>query len=49
MTLKQLLDNKLILEFTDKNGNTCDTTNSYVQVTKTLDSEYALSSINLWR
>lgn len=42
MTLKQLLDNKLILEFTDKNGNTCDTTNSYVQVTKTLDSEYAL-------
>ncbi len=42
MSLKQLIDNKLILEFKDKDGNTCDTTNSYVQVTKTLDSEYAL-------
>lgn len=42
MTLKQLVDNKLVLEFSDKDGNACDTTNSYVQVTKTLDSEYAL-------
>ena len=42
MTLKQLIDNKLVLDFTDKDGKTCDTTNSYVQVTKTLDNEYAL-------
>ena len=42
MSLKQLVDNKLVLDFSDKNGNACDTANSYVQVTKTLDSEYAL-------
>ncbi len=42
MTLKQLIDSKIILEFSDKDGNACDTANSYVQVTKTLDSEYAL-------
>ncbi len=42
MSLKQLVDSKIILEFSDKDGNTCDTANSYVQVTKTLDSEYAL-------
>lgn len=42
MSLEQLLNNKLILDFSDKNGNACDTKNSYVQVTKTLDSEYAL-------
>lgn len=42
MTLKQLIDNKLVLDFSDKDGNKCDTTNSYVQVTKTLDNEYAL-------
>ena len=42
MSLKQLIDNKIILEFSDKDGKACDTANSYVQVTKTLDSEYAL-------
>lgn len=42
MSLKQLIDSKIILEFSDKDGKACDTANSYVQVTKTLDSEYAL-------
>ena len=42
MTLEQMVNSKLILEFSDKDGKTCDTANSYVQVTKTLDSEYAL-------
>lgn len=42
MSLKQLIDNKMVLEFSDKDGKACDTESSYVQVTKTLDSEYAL-------
>ena len=34
LTLKEMLDNKMIIEFTDSDGKKCDTTKSYVEVTK---------------
>ena len=45
LTLGEMLENKLLLEFKDSNGNTCSTTESYVKVTK--DSEEYLMKINL--
>lgn len=41
LTLQQMLDLKLLLPFTDKNGDTCDTKNSYVLVTKE-ENEYLM-------
>ena len=41
MTLQEMLDQNLILPFTDKDGNSCDTKKSYVKVTKG-DTEYEL-------
>ncbi len=41
LTLRQMLDLKLLLEFTDKNGDTCDVDNSYVLVTKQ-ENEYLM-------
>ena len=41
LTLQEMLDLKLLLPFTDKNGDTCDTKNSYVTVTKE-ENEYIL-------
>lgn len=41
LTLQQMLDKKLILPFIDRNGNECDTKNSYVKVTKK-KTEYEL-------
>ncbi len=41
MTLREMLDKKLLVEFTDSEGNVCDKDKSYVEVTK-YDSEYAL-------
>ncbi|MBQ7104936.1 MAG: hypothetical protein IJN90_03690 [Bacilli bacterium] len=41
LTLQQMLDLKLLLPFTDKNGDTCDTKNSYVSVTKE-ETEYLM-------
>ncbi len=41
MTLQEMLDQNLILPFTDKDGNACDTKKSYVKVTKG-DTEYEL-------
>ena len=38
LTLQQMLDLKLLLPFTDKNGNSCDTEGSYVTLTKLKDS-----------
>ena len=40
-----MLDLHLLLPFTDKNGDTCDTKKSYVEMTK-YDSEYRLK-VNL--
>lgn len=45
MTLKQMLDEKLLVEFVDGNGNSCDTSKSYVEVIK-LEDEYQMK-INL--
>ncbi len=42
LTLKEMLDMKLLLPFTDKNGEYCDTEKSYVQVTKLENDEYEL-------
>lgn len=41
MSLKQMIDNKLILPLMDSNGNYCSTDKSYVQVTK-LENEYII-------
>lgn len=41
LTLKQMLDKKLILPFLDKDGKECDSKKSYVKVTKK-DTEYEL-------
>ena len=41
LTLRQMLDMKLLLEFTDKNGDTCDAEHSYVLVTKQ-ENEYLM-------
>lgn len=41
LTLKQMIDKKLILSLVDGNGNTCDEGKSYVEITKE-DDEYVL-------
>ncbi len=41
LTLQEMLDMKLLLPFTDKDGKSCDTKNSYVKLTKTA-TEYEL-------
>lgn len=41
LTLGEMLEKKLVLEFTDSNGNKCDTEKSYVKVTK-MENEYQL-------
>ena len=45
ITLKEMLEEKILLPFVDSKGNTCDTEASYVTVTKK-DKEY-LMKINL--
>lgn len=42
LTLQDMLDLKLLLPFTDKNGDTCDTEKSYVTLEK-LETEYLLT------
>ncbi len=42
ITLEEMIDSKLLLEFYDDNGKSCDVKESYVKVTKTLDNEYAM-------
>src|SRR5574344_128657 len=42
LKLQDMLDKKLITSFVDKNNNSCNTTNSYAQVTKTEDNTYVL-------
>ena len=41
MTLGEMLEKKLVLEFIDSNGNKCDTEASYVKVTK-MQNEYQM-------
>ncbi len=45
MTLQQMYDKHLVLKLTDKNGNACDVTKSYVSVTK-YENEYQMK-VNL--
>lgn len=45
MTLKEMLDMKLLIPFVDKNGDSCDVTASYVSLEKK-DTEY-LMKVNL--
>lgn len=45
LTLGEMLDKKLLLEFTDKYGETCDVNDSYVEITK-MDDEYVMK-VNL--
>lgn len=42
MTLKEMVDNHMLVRFTDKDGQTCDENNSKVEVTKLSDNEYSL-------
>lgn len=42
MTLKEMINKKIIVEFTDKNGKVCDESTSRVEVTKLSDDEYVL-------
>lgn len=46
MTLGEMLDKKIILPFTDKNGKACDKEKSYVEITKENDEEYIMK-VNL--
>lgn len=43
LTLGDMLDKKLILTFTDKDGNACNETRSYVKITR-LDKEYEIKT-----
>ena len=45
LTLKEMLEKKIVLPFTDKNGEQCNQTKSYVKVTKK-DNEYVMK-VNL--
>jgi len=42
MTLQDMLNNKLLVEFVDKDGKSCDTFGSYVTVTKVESDKYTL-------
>ena len=42
MSLKDMIDNKMVIRFTDKNGEYCDETSSKVEVTKTSNNTYVL-------
>ena len=41
MTLKEMINNKLILPLTDSNGKYCSDDDSYIQITK-LENEYVI-------
>src|SRR5699024_11001566 len=43
ISLDEMLARNLIVDFLDEEGNSCNTTNSYIEATKTLDNEYEMS------
>ena len=43
LTLKEMLDNKMVIEFTDSDGKACDVNKSYVEVTNK-DGEYVFKT-----
>ena len=46
ISLREMIDAKLIVDFKDQNGKSCNLVDSYVRTTKTLDNEYAMK-VNL--
>ena len=42
LTLKEMIDNHMIVRFTDKDKNSCDESASKVEITKTSENEYVL-------
>lgn len=44
ITLQELINKKMLIEFKDKNGNSCNTTASYVQLTKTGTNKYEMKT-----
>jgi len=42
ITLQDMFDSKLLVEFKDQNNNSCDTTNSYAEATKINDSDFTI-------
>ena len=44
ITLQELINKKMLVEFKDKNGNSCDTTASYIQLTKTGTNKYEMKT-----
>ena len=42
MTLKEMVDNKMIIRFTDKDGKTCDESSSGIEITKLSNNEYTM-------
>lgn len=42
MTLQDMLNNKMLVEFADKDGNACDTFGSYITITKIESDKYTL-------
>ena len=42
ITLGEMFDRNLLVEFQDENGNPCDTTNSYAEATKISDTSYRI-------
>lgn len=43
ISLDEMLARNLLPEFLDEEGNSCNTGNSYIEATKTLDNEYEMS------
>ena len=42
LTLKEMFERKLLVEFQDENGNSCDVDNSYIEATKIDDENYRI-------
>ena len=42
ISLEEMIDSKLVMEFVDEKGNSCNLKDSYIKTTKTLDNEYAM-------
>ena len=42
MSLKEMVDNKMIIRFTDKDGKTCDESSSGIEITKISNNEYSM-------
>ena len=43
ISLDEMLSKNLLVEFLDEEGNSCNTTDSYIEATKTYDNEYEMS------